>query len=321
MTTAGVVVRVGALALAVALVVGGMALRDDGAAPVVADQPVTADDPVGVAAASVRCDSTLTDVCDVLDLDVEAEPAGDPADVDLTAGPWVAPAHVVADARAAAARTGTAPTGTTTAVASSPLVLVGRAERVVALRDLCGDPVDAACAADVVGAGWRGAYADWGRSSLAVAPVDADPVTALLVGAVVQADQDALDTRSLAGAGPLLSAMATNTNVDRRTTTNRLTASVTTPALTDFRVGLLADWLAVADLPRASGLDAARLTPGWASQVVLWLPDGALPGTLVEDLGTAFAERRWDGPDQHEPAPTTPAGVWEAVHETWTTLR
>lgn len=164
-----VAARLGALVLAVGLVLGALVLRGgdgdgDGVSTIVGGDDVT-----------LTCPSDLDGLCDGLEeLDdvrvVRAATATTAEEAGATelAQPWlvtVAWADVVDDERG---RAGRAPLVRSEVVATSPVVLAGYEERVTALAAACGTSeaeVTAACLASVADERWDavGGQSGWGR--------------------------------------------------------------------------------------------------------------------------------------------------------------
>jgi hypothetical protein len=187
--------RLLALVVAIGLVAGALLLRgaldggdepDDGSAATTTAAPST----TAVAPLRVVCASELAAACDALRANgasTAVVPAGDTAaelsggtadepDVWLTLAAWP---EIVDDARQ---RADLAPIlGERIVLGSSPLVLVGRSERMAALAERCGGAPDAItwrCIGDVAGAPWEQVAATaepaWGQ----VKPSHASPVDA-----------------------------------------------------------------------------------------------------------------------------------------------
>lgn len=178
-----VLLRVAALVVAIGLVLVGLAVRDRGGVP---DDPFDAasGDDVAVEAAAFACSDDLGELCLAL-----ARAAGSDLEVDaadrlakrLVADErlvWLAPrawADLVDDARGRAGSPPLARAGT--AMASTPLLLVGWQERLAVLADACGVPVDALgwdCVGQQAGREWAGLGGDlrWGRVRPGHAPPD-----------------------------------------------------------------------------------------------------------------------------------------------------
>ena len=334
---AGVVARVVALLAAVGMVVLGLTLRANGDSqpgdgptdPSSTHSDVAASGPV-----AILCGRSLAEVCqaasqalatgaDGVEVDLTIVDDGDPAGVSLDR-PVFAASHVVADAVAAAERRGERPAGAIQEpLAGSSLVVAGRADRVAAFERLCPQH-GAQCLASLIGTTWdeQGESAAWGRVSVAFADASRDPLTGLFLGTIVHDATGSLDTAALDATAALLDRVVGGATVDTRTSANRLTPMVTTPALTDFRVGLAAEWAGVSGLPRAAGLSAVALSPDWAYLVGWWQPTegNGQADSFAQALTSVLRAQLWDDPATLAAPPSEPAGAWEAVHRRWLTL-
>lgn len=174
-----------AILAAVALIALGFLVRDlRGDDPSTPTPAVGGDGGAAAPAASVLCDSALTELCDALaadGLDVRREPAAatvdrlstlaDPGPVGGTTAPdaWVTVAPWPAIVDEARTRGGLTPVFEPqpegAAVASSPLVLVGWVDRNEVLRASCGsERIDWDCVAAAAGSRWAdlGGSEAWG---------------------------------------------------------------------------------------------------------------------------------------------------------------
>lgn len=169
-----VLARVVAVAVAVALVVGALAVRDRRGEGAVAD-PTPGATTAAPPTQQVLCGRDLAAVCEALTdagLDAATSPdgsvalAGGLADGPTDAVLWltVAPLPDVVDARRR--RAGDEPLLTARAVTaiSTPVVLIGWEERLAALDTTCGEPVSWTCVGEHAGEPWTGLGGDarWG---------------------------------------------------------------------------------------------------------------------------------------------------------------
>lgn len=352
MSIGALVGRLGALALAILLVVGALAWRsrDGGTAPD-PDAPAGAEVPVADPG-TVRCAVELG-ICDAL-----ADALGDTAHVvaedgvvtarslqDATAADtWVtlgALVDVVAEGRDRASRQALYPE-TPSVVATSPLVLVGWQDRLAALEQACG--VSWACVGEVAGGTWQaaGGQAAWGRPKPAHAAPDRSGV-GLLVTA--QALASRLD-------GGAVTARALDVPEVRTwfTALERAVPSFTPPSgsqlvemvqfgrasrdVVGTTAAEAAEVLARAG-SRAADLEVVAAAPPVVAEAVVATPRGAaVPDGLATTVGELLAAAGWEvdgaagGPRPPTPLPSPSGdqlelsgGVLEAVLLRWEQVR
>lgn len=191
--------RIVALGVAVALVVGALAVRGERAADPLA---VGGDDEGGdgPVAGAVICPSDLRVTCDAVEaelpqLTVVRRPSAEVADeasAGLVDGVWLVPAawaDIVDDARGRAA-VAAEPLVRSAPVATSPVRMLGPQSRVEALAAVCGQPiadVELSCLARLVDEPWPAPFDanGWGRVGVAVPPPET--TTGLMATATVAA--------------------------------------------------------------------------------------------------------------------------------------
>jgi hypothetical protein len=316
-----IVKRLGAIVLAVILILGALVVRDR----VIDDNGGSGDDDPPRADREIVCVSDLRDVCDALadDRDIRIEPAGatldelaaldDPADAPIwiTMHPFPA---MVDDLRVGARREPL--NAESTVVASSPITLVMAAGESAALTAECGEPLEWECIGEAAGNPWteigstslqgdvRPAFA---RISTAIGILGvADAVAGYFGTSPIQTDEPEFVSwaRRLADAVPATAVTGANAIA---------TIEVRRSAL-DIAVGAEAE---LSENGRASlGLQYAD--PMIRADVVVAVPDGAsLPSGLAADLGRLLVtDGNWDPPSA-EPNPLPDARELLAIRSAW----
>jgi hypothetical protein len=294
---------IGAVGMVAAAFVVRNALDDD------ADEgPDTGDDQV-----LVVCDVDLESACDAFGdgVEVRVEAAVDTS-AALVAGEldgvdgWVTTAawRELTESRADRA------VGEATALASSPVVLAVDADRVEALRDLCGDAAVWRCVGDNAERSWEslGGEARWGplRTGLP------DPDTAIGLSVLASAAAGYFDGTDFAA----------NDFGDLRGWLSRLADASGSgdPDLLRKLVRVRGTYTA-GGLPEADAADRAELavldaSPTVAVTAVLIDPAGGDPVPDAGRLRDALVAEGWDTGDG-EPASLLKPGVMAALHTLW----
>jgi hypothetical protein len=327
--------RLAALVAAAGLVVVALMVRqamDDGG-----DDSASTDDPSSTAApdgdrVTLVCDTALADACRSVaerreDLTVVVEDAGvtaarvqsgDAASAWLTFAPQPAMVEryrALADLPVAY--------GPAEAVASSPLVITARTERLAALAGSCAPAVSWACVGDAAGQPWSavGGQPAWGE----VKPAHDDPIRSavgllVLANLVVdergtsdiatidlQADEEFVGWLQTVERAALNSAGGA-TALDRLLTTGEVDVTGVPDAVLDQSIGA-----------QGTAFDRVASPAQPVADVVLVAPEGArLPGDLAEDLTGALLSEGWDGPRAEAPGTGLPtADVMIALQQLW----
>jgi hypothetical protein len=325
--------RLAAVVLAVGLVVAALLVRraiddeDDAAAP--------GTDSPAAGTLVLTCITELAAACRTVaderdDVEVRVEDAGatsaelagepDPASTWVTFAPW---AEMVERDRALA---GSSPAfATSEAVASSPLVLVGRDERMAPLVASCGD-VTWVCLADEAGTSWTelGGEATWG----VVRPGHDDPATsatgALVFASLVTAERGSTDFTAIdiEVDDALVSRL---TSLERAAPRPAGGSDVLDTFLGTPQYDVVGVVQAVLEERAGSARDGLTVVPdgGRVADVVLARPASApVPQDVATDLAAALTARGWGPPRAATPGEGLPSAdvvialqrdVWEQV--------
>lgn len=307
MSVGAIAIRVGALVLAVGLIVGAFVVR--GGDDPVADGPgATPDAPVEpgtvVCATELRiCDDlarALGDAWDVTSAD-GVDTARDLQSADAAAT-WVTAQALVDVVEAARDRSGRAPLlQTSDVVASSPLVMVGFADRLAVLDEACG-AADWSCVGDAAGGAWSavGGPSSWGDVRPGHAGLDRS-VVGLLVAAQAAAgrlDSTVLSTRALDESGfatwfaRLEQAVPDFDPPSGSVLTDMIVFGTGSYDVVGTTAAEALDTIDRAGT-RAVALEVRPVAPEVAVRVVV-AGSGGTPGVVVDEVARLLGERRWD---------------------------
>lgn len=352
MSIGALVGRLGALVLAVLLVVGALVWRDRGDDGTPAPDDGGTATPVVAEPGTVRCAAELR-ICDAL-----AEALGDDVDVvpedgvvtaralrdASSADVWVtlqSLVDVVGDARDRASR-GPLYAPPPGAVGTTPLVLVGWRDRLAVLEDACG--VTWACVGEVAAGSWAdaGGPPAWGSPKPAHAAPDRSGVGLLVVAQAVASrlDGDPVTARTLDAPdvrswfADLERAVPSFTPPSGSQLVEMVQFGPSSRDVVGTTAAEAADVLARAGA-RAADLAVTPSSPPVAATAVVAVPvGGEAPPGLTETVSSLLAEAGWDVPgttpgvtlptpipDAAGDAPVLTGGALEAVLIRWEQVR
>jgi hypothetical protein len=315
-----IVKRLGAVVLAVILILGALLIRDR----VLDDDNGSGDGPR--ADREIVCVEDLREACaalaEALEIDIRIEDAGDTLDAlaaleDPSEAPiWITMRpfpEMVDDLRVTTRRESFEVAQTT--VGSSPIALVADPDRSNTLTEYCGGTLQWSCVGEVAGEEWSviGGNGSWETVRPAFAPIDsgigllgvADAVSGYFGGAPMVLD----DLDFTRWASNLADAILTSS----RPTRSAIATIQTRSSALDIAVG------AEAELSDAtsSELTLQYADPMIRADVVIAVPEGTSPPSgLTDELTLTLAAQGWDTPT-NDPNPLPSARELVAIREVW----